>query len=174
MYILNKEVYSYKVFIDNYGKDSDILEEVRVIDALFSARALTLEDDKDINVTNQTDIRMKRKSNDRIYFDKKVLLDSGANISAMSNERYIKDIRRDRLININGSTGNGMASVIGLCKEFGSTAVLLEGLKFNIASLSDIQRNHQITFINSKGIFVARRLKSNIYYIFSVEDGLSH
>ena len=165
----------YKNFVDILWTGGERPVEQKIINVIFSESIIKAKDAviENISVNNKDNgYNNKRKYNNRTYFSKLVLLDSGANISAMSEESSITNIVRDRVVKINGSTGNSEINVLGMSKEFGSMAILLKDLKFDIVSFSDLHSNHQITFINSKGLFVVRRLRSNIFYIFSVEDGL--
>ena len=118
------------------------------------------------------EVRDKRKLLNRIYFKNRVLLDSGANISATSQEESISQVERKRDITVNGSTGKYLSNTIGVSKVFGTLSVLLKDLKFDILSLSGTHRNHQVTFIDKKCLFVVRKIRISMFYIFSLEDGL--
>ena len=153
----------------------DNSEQDDVIRAVFSLNALNLEETTSWIVSlaecNQG-IQNKGKNSNRIYFQNKVMLDSGANISATSHEDSLTHIEKDKEITVNGSTGKDLASTIGISKEFGTLSVLIKSLKFDILSLSEIHRNHQVTYIDKKSIFVVRRVNTSIYYVFSLDQGL--
>ena len=78
------------------------------------------------------EVRDKKKLLNRIYFKNRVLLDSGANISATSQEESISQVERNRDITVNGSTGKYLSNTIGVSKVFGTLSVLLKDLKFDI------------------------------------------
>ena len=150
--------------------NEEIKKKDKVIRAVFSTQALVFKDNLQDNTS--FDERDKRKASNRIYFKNKVLLDSGANISATSQEESLTHVERNIDITINGSTGNDLSNTIGISKVFGTASVVLKGLKFDILSFSETHRNHQITFIDSKCLFIVRRIRTNMFYIFSLEEGL--
>ena len=78
-----------------------------------------------------------------------ILLDSGANVSLVTDIERLQDICDNKVVQIVGCTGSKETRVSGLSKEFQKPAVLVTDLKFDIASLAQLEEDHDISLLNS-------------------------
>ncbi len=103
----------------------------------------------------------------------RLLLDSGANCSAVSDSSRLKEAKFGVNIPVQGSTGLKNSNVIGFSKVLNFIAVLIEGIKFDIVALSQIEETHNIitTHLN-RGLIFAVHKTMNEYLLFCLEDGL--
>ena len=150
---------------------SDEQKEICFSSAVTEMYNLDLAKTKVQREVNDRGVQMKRNSKGKAL-TRKTLLDSGANMSATGCMSMLINVRKNVTISVKGTTGKCHPTAVGTHKMFGTEAVLMEKLSFDILAMSLLEENHQIEYIYGKGVFVARKIYTNMYYIFSQENGM--
>ena len=108
----------------------------------------------------------------REKLQEKLMIDSGANCSAVSDESRLYKINRGSHVTITGSAGKIKVKTTGISRVLNFPAVLIKGMTFDIVGWTQMEETHMVQSFQNRGVVLAVNKLDKSYFFFTKQQGM--